>query len=146
MPATNCGFDDPNELELYGPTIAVVIGFDPHYEASAGLPPSLSPNRLPALIDTGADASYIDASLASALSLPVADRQELIAASGVVDAAVHLAQIYIPDLDTTIYGQFASVNLTEGEQTHYALIGRTFLRHFNMAYEGRTGSVIISND
>ena len=146
MPTTDCGFNDPDELELYGPTIAVVIGFDPHYQVSAGVPPNLSPNRLPALIDTGADASYIDASLASELNLPVADRQVLIAASGVVDASVHLAQIYIPDLDTTIYGQFASVNLTEGEQTHYALIGRTFLRHFSMAYEGRTGSVIISND
>ena len=146
MPMTDCGFDDPDELELYGPTIAVVIGFDPHYQVSAGVPPNLPPNRLPALIDTGADASYIDASLASELNLPVADRQVLIAASGIVDAAVHLAQIYIPDLDTAIYGQFASVNLTEGEQTHYALIGRTFLRHFSMAYEGRTGNVIISND
>ncbi len=146
MPITNCGFDGPDELELYGPTIAVVIGFDPHYQASAGVPPSLSPNGLPALIDTGADASYMDASLASELNLPVADPQALIAASGIVDAPVHLAQICTPHLDTTVCGQFASVNLTEGEQTHYVPIGRTFLRHFSMAYEGRTGSVIISND
>jgi predicted aspartyl protease len=146
MPTTDCGFGNPDELELYGPNISVEIGFDPRYEVGAGGPPSLASDRLPGLIDTGADESYIDASLASTLNLPVADRRELVVASGVVDTAVHLAQIYVPDLDATIYGQFASVNLTEGEQTHYALIGRTFLRHFNMAYDGRTGSVIISND
>ena len=59
---------------------------------------------------------------------------------------VYLAQIYIPGLEFTIVGPFDSANLAASGQPYYALIGRTFLRHFNMAYEGRTGSVIISND
>ena len=49
------------------------------------------------------------------------------------------------ELDSTIDGPFDSVNLAGSGQPHYALIGGTFLRHFDMAYEGRTGSVIISN-
>ena len=50
------------------------------------------------------------------------------------------------ELDFTIDGPFDSANLTNSGRPYYALIGRTFLRHFNMAYNGRTGSVIISND
>jgi hypothetical protein len=38
------------------------------------------------------------------------------------------------------------LSLLAGGQNHAALIGRTFLRHFTMTYEGRTGTVIISND
>jgi hypothetical protein len=29
---------------------------------------------------------------------------------------------------------------------HYALIGRTFLQHFTMIYEGRMGTVMLSSD
>ena len=58
----------------------------------------------------------------------------------------HLAQIYVPDLDHTIYGQFAGVHLAAGGQPHVALIGRTFLRDYTMTYEGRTGQVTLSND
>ena len=106
---------------------------------------ALSPNRLPALIDTGA--GKLHRCLACLRVEPTGCRPPgTDCCQRRCRRSVHLAQIYIPDLDTTIYGQFASVNLTEGEQTHYALIGRTFLRHFSMAYEGRTGSVIISND
>jgi hypothetical protein len=45
-----------------------------------------------------------------------------------------------------VYGLFAGVNLAAGGQPHQALIGRTFLRHFTMIYEGRTGTVTITND
>ena len=57
-----------------------------------------------------------------------------------------LAQIYVPDLDFTVYGRFRGVRLSDGGQPHSALIGRTFLRHFTMFYDGRTGAVTISND
>lgn len=59
---------------------------------------------------------------------------------------MHLAQIYIPAIGGSILGKFAGVHLIAGQQPHYALIGRTFLRHFTMTYEGATGRVIISDD
>ena len=40
---------------------------------------------------------------------------------------VHLAQIYVPSLDFTVYGRFSAVHLAAGGQAHQALIGRTFL-------------------
>lgn len=43
-------------------------------------------------------------------------------------------------------GAFAGVDLKAGGQIHSALIGRTFLRHFKMIYDGRTGTVSLSND
>ena len=57
---------------------------------------------------------------------------------------LHLAQIYVPALGWTVFGQFAGVHLIAGGQLHYALIGRTFLRNFTMVYEGKTGSVTLS--
>ena len=59
---------------------------------------------------------------------------------------MYLAQIYVNALGFTIWGAFAGVDLAAGGQVHNALIGRTFLRHFTMVYEGRSGTVTIHND
>jgi len=48
-------------------------------------------------------------------------------------------------LGNTIHGAFAGVDLKAGGQVHNALIGRTFLQHFTMIYEGRMGTVTIKN-
>lgn len=101
---------------------------------------------LPALVDTGAQESALDVELANSLNLPILERRLIAGAGGLFESTVYLAQIYIPELDFTIVGPFDSANLATSGQPYYALIGRTFLRHFNMTYEGQTGSVIISND
>ena len=80
------------------------------------------------------------------LALPVAGRERMAGADGVAEVNMHLAQIHVPELNWTVYGWFASVHLTAGGQPHRALIGRTFLRHFMLAYDGRTGSVTLSSD
>ena len=80
------------------------------------------------------------------LNLPVLARRQVSGVGGTLDVNEYMAQIYVPELNFTILGPFAGVHLAAGHQPHYALIGRTFLQHFNMAYEGRTGSVILSND
>jgi hypothetical protein len=58
---------------------------------------------------------------------------------------VFLAQIHVPALGFTVYGAFSAVNLAGGGQVHQALMGRTFLENFTMAYSGSTGSVEIFN-
>ena len=80
------------------------------------------------------------------LGLPVVDRRAVSGLQGPHEFDFHLAQIYVPDLDHTIYGQFAGVHLAAGGQPHVALIGRTFLRDYTMTYEGRSGQVTLSND
>ena len=57
---------------------------------------------------------------------------------------MYLAQIHIPSLARTIYGEFAGVDLRIGGQSIDALIGRTFLQHFRMVYEGTNGDVELS--
>lgn len=57
---------------------------------------------------------------------------------------MHLAQIYVPALQFTVYGSFAGVHLVAGGQIHQALIGRTFLQHVRMVYDGQSGKVTIS--
>ena len=147
MPAIYCGFGSADELTRYGPTIAVEIGFDPDFQPGGGRHPNLPPARLPALVDTGAIETCIDAELALSLNLPlVGSAQQVAGIGGTIDVNEYMAQIYIPELRFTILGPFPGVHLAAGGQPHYALIGRTFLRRFNMNYEGRTGAVVVSNE
>lgn len=146
MPTANCGFPNGEELGLYGPTLTVEIGFDSNFQAGTGNRPALLSGPLPALVDTGAVESCIDSALAEVLQLPMVDRRQISGVGGAAEVNVHLAQIYIPELQHVIYGSFSAVHLTSGGQPHYALIGRTFLRNYTMVYDGRTGVVTLSND
>ena len=152
MASTECGFADApggvfgrDLLISRGPTLNVNIGFDPTYNpTSVNPPPTLPVIGLPALVDSGATDSCIDKLLAAQLKLPVVDRQRVAGVHGAQEVNMHLAQIHVPSLDVTLYGRFASVDLIAGGMIHHALIGRTFLRHFTMAYNGITGSVALS--
>jgi predicted aspartyl protease len=146
MPTADCGLPTAGFLEQYGPTLQVEIGLDAVYSANASTRPNLQSGSVLALVDTGALESCIDSELAAQLGLPIVDRQHIAGVGGSIEVNVHLAQIYIPALNYTIYGTFAGVHLNAGGQPHVALIGRTFLRHHTMTYDGRSGSVTISND
>lgn len=152
MPTTSAGFTDSKDgsaghlLATVGPTLAVQVGFDPKFEPMSGTRPDLPSRGWPALVDTGAAVSCIDSTLAVGLGLPVVDREEVSGVHGAGEVNICIAQIYVPELEFTIYGRFFAAHLSAGGQPHAPLIGRSFLRHFAMAYDGRTGSVTISDD
>jgi predicted aspartyl protease len=156
MVQTKCGFDSVSGgssgvdlLISLGPTITVDIGFDPTFD-----PAQLAAGKLPVpgikgvhgLVDTGAAESCIDNLLAAQLNLPIIDRRMIAGIAGSHHVNVYLAQVHVLALRYTIFGAFAGVDLKAGGQVHSALIGRTFLRAFTMIYEGRTGTVTLSND
>jgi hypothetical protein len=126
-PSCECGFDDI-----------------PGGQKGSVLLVSQGPTLLKALVDSGATESCIDSLLAAQLNLPIVDRRNVSGVHGSDPVNMHLAQVYVPALGTTINGAFAGVHLTAGGQVHQALIGRTFLRHVSMVYDGRTGKVTIS--
>ena len=134
MMAVQCGFDDPHQLVVEGPTIEVQVGFGDDLEDVA----------YPALIDTGATSSAIDSLLASELALPVVDRQLVAGIGGGLEVNVHLARIRIPDLGVDLRGRFTGVHLTAGGQLHRVLLGRNILSHLNMTYDGPSGSVVLT--
>jgi hypothetical protein len=135
------GASPPNLLLVaHGPELIVDIGFDPNYSGT-GKPAGLGATGLPALIDTGAYVSFIDADLAVSLKLPAVDQQTVSGSAGKHSVTMYLGHIYVPALDVTIAGQFSGVHLLSGGQRHSALIGRTFLMHFKMTYNGITGQV-----
>lgn len=94
-------------------------------------------------MDTGAVATCIDSSLAADLQLPIIGRKTISGVLGAGSVYVHLAQIYIPDLDFVAYGQVNGVHLAAGGQPHAAILGRDFLQYFTMTYVGNTGIVTI---
>jgi hypothetical protein len=152
MATTRCGFDNSpvahgrDQLVLWGPTLYVLIGFDAQHDPAMGGVPLLPQPPLPALVDTGATQSCIDDALATRLNLPIVDRQRVSGVGGHHEVNMYLAQVHVPLLNFVINGSFAGVNLVGGGQAHHALIGRTFLQSFTMIYEGRTGTVTLSND
>ena len=153
MPTANAGFSNEqgilgyDALTYYGPTLEVQIGYDFNFRIDdMASRPNLPKTQLFALVDTGATESCIDSTLALNLGLTVVDRKRVGGIHGAHPVNYHVAQIYIPSLDFTIVGTFPGVGLTASGLNHSALLGRTFLQHFKMSYEGRNGSVIISND
>lgn len=143
-----CGFHtEPNGsylLGLHGPTILVDIGFDPAFHPSNNAAPVAAITNMPALVDTGASQTYIDTAVATALGLPIVDKETLSGSAGSHTVDVYLAQIHVPSLGLTIWGRVAGVNLIAGGQTHAALIGRTFLQYLVMHYDGPTGRVTLT--
>ena len=136
----------PDSLMRDGPVIPVQIGFDPDFaDSGVGVPELPHPLRR-ALVDTGAWDTCIDINLATELELPTIGYATVAGAHGIAETNVYLAQIHIPELPYTISGEFAGLDLSVGGQNFSALIGRTFLRHFTMIYDGRSGTVTISND
>ncbi len=77
-----CGFDDPNALVHFGPTIRVKIGFDPEFNPSLPKYPTFESEVYPALLDTGATTSCIVSELATYLNLPIVDRQTMSGVQG----------------------------------------------------------------
>lgn len=144
---TQCGFAPGGLLPAHhmlvvqGPTLVVDIGFDPAFTATSVGVPNLAQRGVPALVDTGAHESFIDNDLAISLKLPVVDRQKVSGSNGQHEVSVYLAHIHVPSLVVTQLGRFGGVHLAAGGQRHSALIGRTFLMHFKMIYDGRTGVV-----
>ena len=149
---TKCGFNSipgrpgSDFLVAYGPTLLVDIGFDPSFNPQKlGTVPVPGIKQVDALVDSGASESCIDNLLASQLGLPIIDRRPISGSGGSHMTNIYLAQVHVPALNFTIYGAFAGVDLLAGGQVHKALIGRTFLRHFTMVYEGQTGTVTLSS-
>ena len=152
MRETLCGFNNSPDgtslgstmLVTHGPTLYVDIGFDPSYNAKTSVRPVSGISKVRALVDSGAQESCIDSMLAAELGLPIVNRAFISGVGGKHEVNVYLAQVYINGLQITQYGRFLGVHLAAGGQAHVALIGRSFLRHCIMEYNGITGTVKIS--
>ena len=152
MTDVNCGFSDQpgrsgqEALVLYGPTLLVEIGFDQDFEENDRERPDIPDDLRPALVDTGATESCIDADFARRMGLPLGNQGEVAGIGGLITVDYYLAQIYVPGLNRTLYGRFAGITLQAGGQPYYALIGRDFLQNYTLVYRGRSGSVTLSDD
>lgn len=117
-----------------GPIVRVHIGPDTRFVRDLeGMPQA---QNVPALVDTGADKSYLDSDLAKELNLPCVEQREIAGAGGLETVDVFLAQISVPDLGEVIYGKFAGVNLAQGGSPYKAVLGRSFLSRCVMIYDG----------
>lgn len=147
MPTIECGLaGQPDLLVSRGPTLSVLIGLDADFAASVPTRADAARRLSPALVDTGSDTTCIDSDLAHALNLPVANQEIVSGIHGRGIVNFHLARIYVPELDVVFSGAFIGAHLEAGGQPYSAIIGRDFLRHFHLSYDGRTGAVSLSND
>ncbi len=146
MPKTELFPTTPDALAALGPTINVQVGFDPDYKPALGVYPALPQDQYPAIVDTGATESCIDVSLASALRLNPVNRLWMSGIGGAIEVNTYLVQVVVPSLSFVLYGEFAGVHLLAGGQAHLALLGREFLRHHRLVYDGRTGIVTLESD
>ena len=146
MPLTEAGFltddglPDHQRLVAFGPTLPVTVRYLPRDDSS----PETS-EAAPALIDTGADESCIDADLAKRLSLPTIDSEIRAGVSGPATHPVYIAAIDIPALGWRKHGRFAGVSLAAGGAVHSVILGRDFLSSTIMIYDGLRAQVTLSS-
>jgi hypothetical protein len=149
MKTATCGYANlgsitgSQRLAFLGPTLPVDIGFDPSYHPSNKAPPTPNVRGFDALVDTGASQSCIDATLAMQLQLPIVNQIKIAGAHGAGMLNVHVAQLYVPSLPHLMWGSFVGADLTGGGQPIRAILGRDFLRHFKMTYDGQSGMVTL---
>ena len=138
MPSVECGVSgSPAGLWRRGPIIRVAIGHpgDPG-RSLASL----------ALIDTGARESAIDVKLAFDAALQIVDIRSYGSAAGAYETPEYLANLTVPALNLGKHGRFGGTRLSELGYDFGVLLGRDFLLSARMLYDGRTGSVIVSDD
>ena len=128
-----------------GPTLSVRIGHASQFARSISSP-GVSWELYSALIDTGSDENFIDISLAQTLALPLLREAPVAGVHGVQRGLVFDATIHIPELDFTFRGSVFGSRLAESGLPYAALLGRAFLQHVVMRYDGRTGEVTVSTD
>lgn len=136
------GLSAADMLVQIGPTVHVDIGRKSR--SGPGKTPDLAGKRIKALIDTGAGGDCIDETLAQELRLPATEKGVISGVGGRHEAVIYTARLYVPALDRLLFQQFTGVRLAEGEQLHRVLLGRTFLRHYRMSYDGVSGQVELS--
>jgi hypothetical protein len=149
MPIVSIGFTKvsnvancPELLQRLGPTIGVCIGFDPAYDDNdQNASPAIPIDQRLALVDTGTSHNAIDAKLAQQLSLPIVEKRPVSGVLGSQEVEFCRAQIYLPQFNFSVSGTFPVIELHAGGERHDALLGRGFLRHFVLQYDGVEGSV-----
>lgn len=145
MTSIRVGYEGrPERLSRAGALLPVQIGLDLSFCPDSGAPPQLPDTLYPALIDTGANINAIDLALAESMALMLAEQRNMAGVHGRQETNLYLAQIYIPSLNFTIYERVAGVSLSAAGMPYEALLGRPFLRHFTMTYDGPTGLVTLN--
>jgi len=127
-------------LAEVGPTFRVDIGLK---SLGPGYPPNLPIKAVHALIDTGAGGNCIDEDLARKLGLPITEEGLTSGIHGPEPTSFYAARVYIPDLGRLLFEPFAGAKLEKGGQTHRVILGRSFLRRYQMVYDALSGGVEI---
>jgi predicted aspartyl protease len=139
----DCGFlgapDARQQLVDEGPSTTVSVGLDPSWTRDLQRAPIAAKSRILALIDTGAQESAIDSTLAMELGLPVVNKR-VVAGVGKMRVDVGLAQVHVEGLRYTIEGHFALIPLAK-HIGYTVVLGRTFLRYCILIYDGKLGDV-----
>ena len=133
-------------LQQRGPCVQVVIGLAEAFAQQLLQQGQSVPTPIAgmALVDTGASVTCVDDTLAQQLQLPAIDVVQMMSAS-------HAAtQQNVYPIEIEIVGAAISVNVPRAigatlvPQGIIALIGRDFLQHCTLFYNGVTGAITLS--
>ena len=99
---------------------------------------------LRALIDTGAHFCFIDVAIADSLSLVPRGSAPVHGFGGTKNAPVFVGVIYVPESDYYWPDQIRGFRLPEGDSDFQVILGRRFLRNFELKYNGLTGKCTLT--
>lgn len=133
-------------LRQHGPLVQVVLGLSQTFaeqllQQGTQLPSSVSGN---ALIDTGASTTCIDDVLAKSIGMPVIDVVTMASASH-VSTQQNVYSIHMQIVGSPIPIEVPNaIGANLQAQGIIALIGRDYLQHCTLNYNGITGAITLS--
>jgi predicted aspartyl protease len=133
-------------LQQHGPVVQVVVGIaqifaDPLLQQGITLPAPLSGNGL---LDTGASTTCIDDEIARQMGLPAIDVVTMASAShSSIQQNVYSIQMQIVGSPIMVQVPRA-IGASLRTQGIIALIGRDYLQHCTLHYNGLTGAITLS--
>lgn len=143
---TKVAVPPPFALLQQGPVVQVVFGVAQALATQLTQHGHTLPNPTAgfALVDTGASVTCIDDALAQSMALPVVDVVQMISASHAsTPANVYPVQMQIVGTPIRVeIPRAMGANLQQ--QNLVALIGRDFLQHCALFYNGLTGQITLS--
>lgn len=124
-------------LRSNGPQINVYVS-NP-FSAKFNMPSAKVSKSTRALIDTGASINSISVSVAQAIGLMQIDERDIIQVSGSTRLPVYQGQVYVPEIEDTILGEFYGGQPGSSSNGYQVLLGRPFLENYIFSYDGPKG-------
>ena len=126
----------PRDFASRSPVTLVHVACDADWTVNSSVPPNHDGKPYRALIDTGAEGTFIDAQIAQEIGIVATKRAIVHGFDGSKEVPGADVQIVFPTPNIVFAERAAITSLQSAGQTFHVILGRSFLRHCRFSIDG----------